>query len=47
MSADALKRNMKEGGLDEDAVHDTMDDLKDVSYDWLRKTATVFCQNYV
>ncbi|KAG7298548.1 hypothetical protein JYU34_018187 [Plutella xylostella] len=30
MSADALKRNMKEGGLDEDAVHDTMDDLKDV-----------------
>lgn len=26
-----MKRGMKEGGLDEDAVHDTMDDLKDVS----------------
>ncbi|XP_026318504.1 charged multivesicular body protein 7 isoform X2 [Hyposmocoma kahamanoa] len=29
-SSQAMKRGMKEGGLDEDAVHDTMDDLKDV-----------------
>ncbi|XP_063632111.1 charged multivesicular body protein 7 [Cydia splendana] len=30
VSSQALKRGMKEGGLDEDAVHDTMDDLKEV-----------------
>ncbi|XP_048003516.1 charged multivesicular body protein 7 [Leguminivora glycinivorella] len=30
MTSQAMKRNMKEGGLDEDAVHDTMDDLKEV-----------------
>ncbi|KAL0852795.1 hypothetical protein ABMA27_012602 [Loxostege sticticalis] len=29
-TADAMKRNMKEGGLEEDAVHDTMDELKEV-----------------
>ncbi|XP_026725486.1 charged multivesicular body protein 7 isoform X2 [Trichoplusia ni] len=29
-SADAMKRNMTENGIDEDAVHDTMDDLKEV-----------------
>ncbi|XP_049883299.1 charged multivesicular body protein 7 [Pectinophora gossypiella] len=29
-TSEAMKRGMKEGGLDEDAVHDTMDDLNDV-----------------
>ncbi|CAH0599538.1 unnamed protein product [Chrysodeixis includens] len=29
-STDAMKRNMTENGMDEDAVHDTMDDLKEV-----------------
>ncbi|KAJ8705788.1 hypothetical protein PYW08_012834 [Mythimna loreyi] len=29
-SSDAMKRNLKENGLEEDAVHDTMDDLKEV-----------------
>uniref|UniRef100_A0A2A4JL95 Charged multivesicular body protein 7 n=1 Tax=Heliothis virescens TaxID=7102 RepID=A0A2A4JL95_HELVI len=29
-SSDAMKRNMKENGMEEDAVHDTMDDLKEV-----------------
>ncbi|XP_072941157.1 uncharacterized protein [Epargyreus clarus] len=29
-SALALKKTMKEGGMEEDAVHDTMDDLKEV-----------------
>ncbi|KAI8426907.1 hypothetical protein MSG28_014577 [Choristoneura fumiferana] len=30
MSSAALKRGLKDGGLEEDAVHDTMDDLKEV-----------------
>ncbi|XP_061725501.1 charged multivesicular body protein 7 [Cydia pomonella] len=30
VTSQALKRGLREGGLDEDAVHDTMDDLKEV-----------------
>ncbi|XP_063899002.1 charged multivesicular body protein 7 [Helicoverpa armigera] len=29
-SSDAMKKNLKENGMEEDAVHDTMDDLKEV-----------------
>ncbi|XP_072941168.1 charged multivesicular body protein 7-like [Epargyreus clarus] len=38
-SAQALKKTMKEGGMEEDAVHDTMDDLKEVmdSYNEVQK----------
>ncbi|XP_064075929.1 charged multivesicular body protein 7 [Vanessa tameamea] len=38
-SAQAMKKTMKEEGMDEDAVHDTMDDLKEVmeSYNEVEK----------